>query len=147
MAIPTHPRPICFRGVDAVVHLAGASIAGRFTEEHKAAIRDSRIEPTRRLAEAAVDSDDGPEAFVSASAIGIYGYDRGDALLCEDSVRGDGFLADVVADWEAATATRRRRGPADGQRAHRDRAGGGGRHAATAAAAVPCRPRRPVGQR
>ena len=70
---------------------------------HKAAIRDSRIEPTRLLAQAAADSDDGPRAFVSASAIGIYGFDRGDALLCEESVRGDGFLADVVADWEAAT--------------------------------------------
>ena len=47
---------------------------------------------------------DGPRTFVTASAIGFYGYDRGDALLSEDSVRGDGFLADVVADWEAATA-------------------------------------------
>ena len=60
--------------------------------------------PTRRLAEAAADADDGPRTFVSASAIGYYGFDRGDALLCEESVRGDGFLADVVADWEAATA-------------------------------------------
>jgi uncharacterized protein (TIGR01777 family) len=100
---PEAPAADLLSGVDAVIHLAGASIAGRFTNGHKDAIRDSRIEPTRRLAQAAADSDDGPQVFVSASAIGIYGYDRGDALLCEDSVRGDGFLADVVADWEAAT--------------------------------------------
>ena len=100
---PDAPATDLLSGVDAVVHLAGASIAGRFTEGHKAAIRDSRIEPTRRLAQAAANGDDGPKVFVSASAIGIYGYDRGDALLCEESVRGDGFLADVVADWEAAT--------------------------------------------
>lgn len=101
---PENPSPDLLAGVDAVVHLAGASIAGRFTASHKAAIRDSRIEPTRRLAEAAGRAEDGPAAFVTASAIGYYGFDRGDALLCEESVRGDGFLADVVADWEAATA-------------------------------------------
>ena len=101
---PIRPAPDLLAGVDAVVHLAGASIAGRFTDEHKAAIRDSRIEPTRRLAEVAAYAADGPRTFVSASAIGYYGFDRGDALLCEASVRGDGFLADVVADWEAATA-------------------------------------------
>jgi uncharacterized protein (TIGR01777 family) len=101
---PNRPAPDLLDGVDAVVHLAGASIAGRFTDEHKAAIRDSRIEPTRRLAEAAAYADNGPRTFVSASAIGYYGFDRGDALLCEESVRGDGFLADVVADWEAASA-------------------------------------------
>jgi uncharacterized protein (TIGR01777 family) len=100
---PSCPTPDMLSGVDAVVHLAGASIAGRFTDPHKAAIRDSRIEPTRRLAEAAASSDDGPATFISASAIGYYGFDRGDALLGEDSTRGDGFLADVVADWEAAT--------------------------------------------
>ena len=100
--IPTGPRRTLLAGVDAVVHLAGTSIAGRFTPEHKAAIRDSRIEPTRRLAELAAGG--GPRTFVSASAVGYYGFDRGDALLCEDSLRGDGFLADVVADWEAATA-------------------------------------------
>ncbi len=100
---PDAPAPGLLSGVDAVVHLAGASIAGRFTAKHKSAIRDSRIEPTRLLAQAAADTDDGPAVFVSASAIGVYGYDRGDALLCEDSVRGDGFLADVVADWETAT--------------------------------------------
>jgi uncharacterized protein (TIGR01777 family) len=91
-------------GVDVVVHLAGASIAGRFTDGHKAAIRDSRIGPTRRLAEVAAAAPDGPRVFVSASAIGVYGFDRGDEVLTEESSRGDGFLADVVADWEAATA-------------------------------------------
>lgn len=101
---PDRPAPDLLSGVDAVVHLAGASIAGRFTDGHKTAIRDSRIGPTRRLAEAAADAGDGPRTFVSASAIGYYGFDRGDALLCEESVRGDGFLADVVADWESATA-------------------------------------------
>ena len=101
---PARPAPDLLSGVDAVVHLAGTSIAGRFTDAHRRAIRDSRIEPTHGLAEAAARADDGPRTFVSASAIGIYGSDRGDALLCEESVRGDGFLADVVADWEAATS-------------------------------------------
>ncbi|EID09002.1 hypothetical protein MXEN_21207 [Mycobacterium xenopi RIVM700367] len=100
---PAAPAEGLLRGVDAVVHLAGASIAGRFTERHKAAVRDSRIEPTRRLAEAAATAENRPSVFVSASAIGYYGYDRGDTPLGEDSARGTGFLADVVADWEAAT--------------------------------------------
>lgn len=99
---PNQPDPALLQGVDAVVHLAGESIAGRFTEAHRRAIRDSRIEPSRRLAEiAAVTS--GVRTFVSASAIGFYGHDCGDATLDEDSPRGRGFLADVVADWEAAT--------------------------------------------
>lgn len=103
---PEDPAPDLLSGVDAVVHLAGASIAGRFTDDHKAAIRDSRVEPTRRLAAAAAAAaaDGGPATFVGASAVGFYGFDRGDALLGEESERGDGFLADVVADWEAATA-------------------------------------------
>lgn len=99
---PSNPDPGLLTGVDAVVHLAGASIAGRFTAEHRKAIRDSRIEPTRALAELA--GNQGVEVFVSASAVGFYGYDRGDEPLDETSGRGDGFLADVVADWEAATA-------------------------------------------
>ncbi|MCX2933357.1 TIGR01777 family oxidoreductase [Mycobacterium sp. CVI_P3] len=106
---PSHPAADLFEGIDTVIHLAGASIAGRFTDHHRAAIRDSRIEPTRRLAEVAAASG-GLSAFVCASAIGIYGYDRGDALLGEDSARGDGFLADVVADWEAATEPATRAG-------------------------------------
>jgi uncharacterized protein (TIGR01777 family) len=101
---PDAPAVDLLHGVDAVVHLAGTSIAGRFTDAHRAAIRDSRIEPTRRLAEVAARGTGGPRTFVTASAIGYYGFDRGDTVLSEDSVRGDGFLADVVADWEAAAA-------------------------------------------
>ena len=100
---PDHPEADLLDGVDAVVHLAGESIAGRFTESHRRRIRDSRIEPTRRLAELAA-AGPGLRAFVSASAIGYYGYDCGDTVLDEDSPRGDGFLADVVAEWEEATA-------------------------------------------
>ena len=101
---PDQPAADLFDGVDAVIHLAGESIAGRFTDAHRRAIRDSRIEPTRRLAEVAAASGGALRAFVSASAIGYYGYDCGDTLLDEGSPRGDGFLADVVAEWEAATA-------------------------------------------
>jgi uncharacterized protein len=101
---PDDPDPGLLAGVDAVIHLAGASIAGRFTEEHRTAIRASRIGPTRRLAELIAKSADGPKVLISASAVGYYGYDRGDQTLTEDSERGDGFLADVVAEWENATA-------------------------------------------
>ena len=99
---PDQPDPDLLNGVDAVIHLAGASIAGRFTESHRAAIRDSRIGPTRRLAELIAKSAGGPKALICASAIGYYGYDRGEATLTEDSDRGDGFLADVVDEWEQA---------------------------------------------
>ena len=101
---PEAPAADLLDDVDALVHLAGASIAGRFTDSHRAAIRDSRIGPTRALAEAAARASEGPEVFVTASAIGYYGYDRGDSELDENGSRGEGFLADVVADWEAAAA-------------------------------------------
>jgi len=101
---PESPADDLLDGIDAVVHLAGASIAGRFTDAHKKAVRGSRIEPTRRLAECAAGATDGPSVFVSASAVGWYGDDRADERLDEAAQPGDGFLADVVADWEAATA-------------------------------------------
>jgi uncharacterized protein (TIGR01777 family) len=105
---PDQPDPELLAGVDAVVHLAGASIAGRFTPAHKRAVRDSRVGPTRRLAELAAATagspGGGPRTFISASAIGYYGADRGDEILGEDSAPGNDFLASLVVDWEAATA-------------------------------------------
>lgn len=87
--------------VDAVVHLAGEPIAGRWTRRKKTAIRDSRVVGTRLLAEALASSPQKPRVFVCASAIGYYG-DRGTEPLTEDSPPGRGFLAEVVRDWEAA---------------------------------------------
>jgi uncharacterized protein (TIGR01777 family) len=107
---PDDPDPQLFAGVDAVVHLAGASIAGRFTDKHRNAIRNSRIGPTRRIAELLGRGGPRPAVLISASAIGYYGYDRGDDTLAEDSERGEGFLADVVADWEEATTPAREAG-------------------------------------
>ena len=107
---PEDPAPDLLNGVDAVVHLAGASLAGRFTPGRKQEIHDSRIIPTRRLAELAAVTSPGLRAFVTASAIGIYGPDRGDEVLTETSARGQGFLAQVVAGWEDATAPATRAG-------------------------------------
>lgn len=101
---PRHPDADLLRGVDAVVHLAGVPIAGRFTDGHKAAVRGSRVGPTRALAELAARTPDGPRVLVSASAVGYYGADRGDVALEEGAEPGSDFLADVVREWEAATA-------------------------------------------
>ena len=122
---PDAPDPELLAGIDAVIHLAGASIAGRFTDSHRDAIRDSRVGPTSALATAVAPRRRPagvPGVLVTASAVGIYGADRGDEVLTEASERGDGFLADVVADWEAATGPAVGTGSAGGARAHRDRA-------------------------
>jgi uncharacterized protein len=97
------PDPKLLQGTDAVIHLAGASIAGRFSTAHRRAIRDSRIGPTAALARLAAETTDGPEVFVSASAIGYYGPDREDEPLTEKSGPGGGYLATLVEDWERAT--------------------------------------------
>ena len=90
-------------GIDAVVHLAGESIASsRWSDEKKRAIHDSRVKGTALLSEALARLDRPPAVFVSASAIGYYG-NRGDELLTEKSLPGDDFLAGVCADWENAT--------------------------------------------
>lgn len=88
-------------GVDAVVHLAGEPIVGRWSDAKKSRIYDSRVDGTRLLAAALAGLDRKPRALICASAVGVYG-DRGDAVLTEDSAGGDGFLAEVCRDWEAA---------------------------------------------
>ena len=99
---PERPDPGALEGVDAVVHLAGASIAGRFTAAHKRRVRDSRVGPTAALARVMADLADGPRLLVCASAVGFYGADRGDEELTEESRKGSGFLAGLVEEWEAA---------------------------------------------
>ena len=89
-------------GVDAVVHLAGERIAGRWTAAKKARIRDSRVRSTALLAGTLARLARPPRVLVSASAVGWYG-DRGDEILTEGSPPGTGFLAEVCREWEAAT--------------------------------------------
>jgi uncharacterized protein len=101
---PQPVSPEAVSGFDAVVHLAGESIVGRWTEKKKARIRDSRIPATANLARALAQAKNKPEVFLSASAIGYYGS-RGDDLLTEESSSGSGFAADLAREWEAASAT------------------------------------------
>ncbi len=90
-------------GFDAVINLAGESIAeGRWTDEKKKRIRDSRINGSKLLADVLSGLAKPPAAFICASAIGYYG-NRGDELLKEDSEPGNDFLANVCVDWEEAT--------------------------------------------
>ncbi len=96
--------PAAVSGFDAVVHLAGEPIAaGRWTAARKAAIRDSRVDGTARLAAALAAAPRPPGVFVCASGINFYG-DRGDAVVDESQPAGRGFLADVCVAGEAATA-------------------------------------------
>lgn len=96
-------------GVDTVIHLAGESVAQRWTPAVRRAILDSRVQGTRLIAETCAAMDVRPEVLVCSSAIGIYG-DRGDEWLDETSAAGDGFLADVVRAWEAAAQPARAAG-------------------------------------
>lgn len=102
--------PGALEGVDAVVHLAGEPIGERrWTAQQKQRIRDSRVVSTRALAQAIGELDGGPRVLVCASGIHYYG-DRGDETLDEASEAGDGFLAEVVRDWEAAADPAREAG-------------------------------------
>jgi uncharacterized protein (TIGR01777 family) len=100
---PEQPiSPNAVSGFDAVIHLAGESIVGRWSEKKKAKIRDSRTIGTRNLAQSLSHARIKPKVFVCSSAIGYYG-DRGEEILKEDSAPGEGFLPEVCVAWEAAT--------------------------------------------
>lgn len=91
-------------GVEGIVHLAGAGVGDhRWTDAYKAEILNSRVQGTDTIARAAAALDPRPAVLVSGSAIGFYG-DTGDRAVDESAPQGAGFLADVVADWEAAAA-------------------------------------------
>jgi hypothetical protein len=98
------PAPIeALTGRDGVVHLAGESIAQRWTEESKERIRSSRELGTARLVEGLRQSDPRPAVLISASAVGYYGA-RGAERLDETAAPGTGFLAGVCETWERAAA-------------------------------------------
>lgn len=87
-------------GVDVVLHLAGASIGDkRWSNTYKKEMRVSRIDGARLLVETIRSMTNRPKAFITSSAVGFYG-DRADEKLNEQSSRGNGFLADLVNDWE-----------------------------------------------
>lgn len=98
------------QGLDVVIHLAGENIAGgRWSDERKQRIRDSRVKGTSLLCEKLAGLDQPPKVIVSASAIGFYGP-RGSEKLDEDSPAGTGFLAEVCKEWEDACAPARDKG-------------------------------------
>ncbi len=101
---PLDPEKLA--GANAIVHLAGKNVAGRWTEKFKQEVLASRAQGTRTLANAAAESyrrSGQPHIFISAAGINYYGS-RGDELLTEQSSTGKGFLAEVSRQWEAATA-------------------------------------------
>jgi uncharacterized protein (TIGR01777 family) len=106
--IEWHPNqdeiePGKLEGFDAIVNLAGESVAeGRWTDEKKKKIHDSRVHGTHLISEAIAKLAQKPQIFLCASATGIYG-DRPDETLTEQSDSGGGFLAGVCREWEKAT--------------------------------------------
>jgi len=94
--------PEAMEWADAIIHLAGAGVADkRWTEERKKLILESRTKSTQMLYKAIEKAEKKPDTFVSASAIGFYGFNTGTALMEESSASGKDFLAEVVIEWES----------------------------------------------
>lgn len=97
-------------GTQVVINLSGENLSeGRWTEERKRRIRESRLLTTQKLCENLLQLEQPPELLINASAIGYYG-DRGELILDETSEKGEGFLADLCADWEKESAILAERG-------------------------------------
>src|SRR3954465_12808568 len=101
--------PEVLEGFEAVIHLAGENIFGRWTPAKKKAIYESRVGGAQTLSDAIAGCQRAPGVFLSASAIGYYGS-RGDEPLDEESSLGEGYLAEVAREWESATGAARRAG-------------------------------------
>jgi len=98
-------------GVDGIVHLAGAPIAGkRWSDDYKREIEESRVRSTELIVEAIGKASNKPSVLVSASAVGIFGADRPGEVLDEESAPGDDFLAHVCRGWEGAAREAETRG-------------------------------------
>ncbi|GGE07435.1 hypothetical protein GCM10011571_05890 [Marinithermofilum abyssi] len=90
---------------DAIIHLAGESISGRWSAKRKQLIRESRVKGTRLLTTTLSRLRHPPRVLLSASAVGYYGNRPGDEPLTEEAAKGEGFLSDVTAEWEQAART------------------------------------------
>ncbi|MEI7865624.1 MAG: TIGR01777 family oxidoreductase [Chthoniobacterales bacterium] len=96
----TLSAPLDVDGLDAVLHLAGEPVLGRWTRTKRARIMDSRVLGTRSIVQGFAAAKNPPKVLVSGSATGFYG-DTGDREVDESSPPGSGFLADVCRAWEA----------------------------------------------
>ena len=105
--IPWNPAqqkldPRALKGADAIICLSGENIASRWSAEKKKRLRTSRVDSVSLICRTAAAMDEPPDVIICASAIGIYGSNRGDEILTEESSPGTDFLGSLCADWEAA---------------------------------------------